>query len=60
MGSLAPPGMKVIGVLNTRSAVAPSWGQVAGSDARLNGRDTSNSRPQVGQRKSYRGIRASS
>jgi hypothetical protein len=52
MGSLAPPGMNIIGEVNTRSAVAPSWGQVAGSVARLNGLETSNSRPQVGQRKS--------
>jgi hypothetical protein len=52
----ADPGTNVIGIVNTRSATVPSWGHGAGSVARLNGRDTSNSNPQLGQRKSYSGI----
>jgi hypothetical protein len=51
-GSCAEPGTKVIGIVNTRSLSVPSRGQCAGSVARLNGRETSNSRPHWGQRKS--------
>jgi hypothetical protein len=47
-----------MGMVKTRSAAAPSSGQAAGSLAWLMGRETSNWRPHLPQRKSYLGILA--
>jgi hypothetical protein len=48
--------MNAAGAVKTRSAAVPSCGQLAGSVARDIGRDTSNARPHLGQRKSYVGM----
>jgi hypothetical protein len=45
-----------MGMVKIRSLSVPSCGHKAGSVARLNGRETSNSRPHFEQRKSYNGI----
>jgi len=42
--------MFISGTVNTRSAGAPSAGHAAPAAASLTGRDTTNSRPHVGQR----------
>ena len=55
-GSSAPPFVNDIGIVKIRSAGVLSWGQNAGSVARLNGRDTSNSMAHLLQRKSYNGM----
>jgi hypothetical protein len=46
----------VMGIVKDRKLSAPSTGQRAGSPACAMGRDTSNSRPQTVQRKSYRAM----
>jgi hypothetical protein len=50
------PRLKVVGIVNTRSAAAPSTGHVAAVASSPKRRETSNSSPQVPQRKSKRGM----